>query len=248
MMAAFNLWDVQFDNTTGLYHRVPLSDAQEYSLPGYVVGGPNGGPMQEWIDPANDYNTLFLGPETYRPSHNSYMVANAWAIAEVARLAGKTAVADEWTTRASTLEQKMHDLLWDEDQSYWIDVIWQTNQRVTGRELIGFFPYRFGIGTSDEAIRGLEATLDEEGFLTEFGPTTLEQRNPYYTALKNMTNCCVWNGQSWPFSTSVYLTTLATIARANRSEVITPDFFHQELRKYVLTNYKAGVPYTAESH
>ncbi|GME25418.1 uncharacterized protein K452DRAFT_262464 [Neofusicoccum parvum] len=248
MIASFNLWDVQFDNSTGLYHRVPLSDAQEYSLPGYVVGGPDGGPMQEWIDPANDYTTIFLGPETYRPSHNSYMVANARAIAEVARLAGNTPVASEWAARAAKLEQDMHDLLWDADQNYWIDVVWQTNLRITGRELIGFFPYRFDIENTDDAIRGLEATLDAEGFLTEFGPTTLEQRNPYYTALKNMTNCCVWNGQSWPFSTSVYLGTLAKIARANRSDVITPEFFQQEFRKYVVTNYKGGVPYTAESH
>jgi len=53
--------------------------------------------MQEWNDfglsPAmgggNDYITIWLGPETYRPDFNAYMVAGAWAIGEVASMAGE---------------------------------------------------------------------------------------------------------------------------------------------------------------
>lgn len=51
--------------------------------------------MQEWNDfglsatGVNDYDVIWLGPETYRPSFNAYMVANAWAIGEVAALAGE---------------------------------------------------------------------------------------------------------------------------------------------------------------
>ncbi len=33
MIESFGLWQVQFDEVTGLYHRTPLSDSQEYSLP-----------------------------------------------------------------------------------------------------------------------------------------------------------------------------------------------------------------------
>ena len=97
MIASYNLWNVTRDNTTGLYHRNPLQDAQEYSLPGYLTGGPGGGPMEEWNDfglstsmgGGNDYTEIWLGPETYRPSFNSYMIANAWAIGEVAAMAGE---------------------------------------------------------------------------------------------------------------------------------------------------------------
>lgn len=99
MMSGFWLWNVTRDNTTGLYHRNPLQDAQEYSLPNYLVGGPDGGPMQEWNDfglsasmgGGNDYNLIWLGPETYRPSMNAFMIGGAWAIAEVAKLAHKYA-------------------------------------------------------------------------------------------------------------------------------------------------------------
>lgn len=97
LVGMYKLWDTTRDNITGLYHRNPLQDAQEYSLPGYLVGGPDGRPMQEWNDfgssltsnPGNDYNTIWLGPETYRPSMNAYMVANAWAVGTVAALAEK---------------------------------------------------------------------------------------------------------------------------------------------------------------
>ena len=46
----------------------------------------------------------------------------------------------------------------------------------------------------------------------------------------------------------MYLGTLARIARNNLSDVITPALFNQEMNKYTRTNYKDGVPYTAESH
>ncbi|KAK5171897.1 uncharacterized protein LTR77_003534 [Saxophila tyrrhenica] len=50
MVSIYHLWNTTRDNRTGLYHRNPLQDAQEYSLPGYLTGGPGGGPMQEWND------------------------------------------------------------------------------------------------------------------------------------------------------------------------------------------------------
>lgn len=41
----YSLWDGLRNNVTGLYHWTPLADAQEYSLPGYLTGGPGGGPV-----------------------------------------------------------------------------------------------------------------------------------------------------------------------------------------------------------
>lgn len=191
MIKTFNFWNVTMDSTTGLYHRTPLSDAQEYSLPGFLTGGPNGGPMQYWQDFNNDFITIWLGPETYRPNFNAYMVAGARAISEVAALSGNAALAQDWNTTASELYTKMEDLLYNEDINFWIDVVEGTNYEAVGRELIGYFPFRFDVGTDEHMIQGLEAGLDSEGFITEYGPTTLEQRNPYYTALKNTTYCCV---------------------------------------------------------
>lgn len=134
----------------------------------------------------------------------------------------------------------MEGLLYSQQLNFWIDVVEHTNLRCEGRELIGYFPYRFDVGTNSTFIQGLETATNDEHFLTEFGPTTLEQTNPYYTALKNTTYCCQWQGQSWPFSTSVYLGTLARIARNGLSSTITPTLFYQEMAKYTATNYKDG--------
>lgn len=256
MIQTYDLWNITRDPTTGLYHRNPLQDAQEYSLPGYLTGGPGGGPMQTWDDfglsagegGGNNYALIWLGPETYRPSQMSYMIANAYAISEVASIAGESALASTWSAYADDLYAKMLDVMWSEELQFWIDVVEGTNFRCLGRELIGYYPYRFGVGTNSTFVKGLEYGLDNEHFISEFGPTTLEQVNPYFTALKNTTYCCQWNGQSWPFSTSVFLTVLATMARENVSSVATPQFFYNALETYAKTNYKDGVPYTAESH
>lgn len=191
LIKTYELWNGTVDRATGLYHRTPLQDAQEYSLPGYLTGGPGAGPVQMWNDPANDYDTVWLGPETYRPNFNAYMVAGARAIAAVATLAGNDDLASQWDGVAEALYARMRERLYDSELNFWIDVVAGTDLACRGRELIGYFPYRFGVGVEPEIERGLLAGLTPEAFLTEFGPTTLEQTNPYFTALKNTTYCCV---------------------------------------------------------
>lgn len=83
-------------------------------------GGPNGGPVEVWNSFDNNYTTIDVGPETYRPSHNSFMVAGAGAIASIAQLAGQTALAQEWKTNRDTLYMNMEKLLWNEDLKFWI--------------------------------------------------------------------------------------------------------------------------------
>ena len=77
---------------------------------------------------------------------------------------------------------------------------------------------------------------------------TFELTNVYYEELRNLTYLTPWNGQSWPFSTCVYLRTLARLAREYRSTVVTPEFFQQELSTYTRTNYRAGKLDTTECH
>ena len=199
MIFSYDLWNSTVDPTTDLYHRTTVLDGQEYSLTGYVVGGPNSGMVTDWLSWDNNYSIIHRGPETYRPNVNAYMVAGARAIAEVATLAGNPALAQQWTSRADTVEAAMNKLLYNAELNYWIDVVKGSNVPAVGRQLIGYFPYRFDVGTSDVNIRGLEAGLTNQAFLTEFGPTTLEQTNPYYTAGKNLTYCCVRDVSFFPF-------------------------------------------------
>ncbi|KAE8452221.1 hypothetical protein EG329_001688 [Mollisiaceae sp. DMI_Dod_QoI] len=238
MSRLFYYWNSVYDSGPGLYYFTPNFDAQEYSLPGYIVA-PDGGQLQ--LD----------GPNTYRPDHNAYMVANARAIVQVAKQAGDDAVVATFSKTASQLEQAIYDHLWDPSQNFFVDVIMPNNPNLTkvmGREEVGIFPYRFGIGlTPQYANASVQELFDPQGFLTIYGPTTLEVRNQYYTATKPSDYCCFWQGQSWPFSTAHTLKSLAAIYRSGNTSV-TAEQYVQYLDMYATTQHKNGTPYVAESH
>jgi len=174
MIRMWNEWDYSFDSSAGLYYFTPDFDAQEYSLPGYVA------------DPTGSSDLQYVGPDTYRPSINAYMKANALAIANTATQIHNSAVASNFTRIAANIESAMQDHLWDPVQQFYVDVIRPNNPnltRITGREEVGLFPFRFGIGlNSTYASPAIQELFDPNGFLTTYGPSTLEVRNQYYDA------------------------------------------------------------------
>ncbi len=237
MAKLFRYWDYTYDDTVGLYYYTPNWDAQEFSLPGYIVA-PNGGQLQ------------YDGPDTYRPNHNAYMVANARAVALVATEAGDLRTASKFIKIADQLENSIYAHLWDPVQKFFVDVIRPNNpnlSRVQGREEVGLFPFRFGVGLNEQfANASVQQLFDPLGFFATYGPTTLEIRNPYYAATKPGGACCYWNGQSWPYSTSHVLKSLAAIYRS--TDCTTTEQYVEYLGRYATTQHKDGVPYIAESH
>jgi glycogen debranching enzyme len=221
-----------YDQDAGLYYFTPNFDAQEYSLPGYVAS-PSGGQLQ--LD----------GPDTYRPSLNAYMFANAKAISEVAAQAGDAETSQNFSQIANQLEQAIISKLWDPAQNFFVDVIRPDNPNLTkivGREEVGFYPFRFGIGLDPQyATPSVQQLFDSQGFLTDYGPTTLEVRNQYYTATKPSGYCCFWQGESWPFSTAHTLKSLAAIYRSGNTTV-SPEQYVQYLDIYATTQHKDGKP------
>lgn len=245
MLELWHEWDNVFDSTLGLYYFPPIFDAQEFSLPGWVVS--DGG--------RNNLTLTFLGPDTYRPSHNAYMVANAQAIAKTAQLAGNPSLVQEYTTVAKAIEDAMYRSLWDDNLQFFVDYIRKNEQSMGldgpthGRQLVGLFPYRFGIGLSasyaNDPIREL---FDPQGFQAQYGPTTIERRNEFYMATKPSSYCCYWNGQSWPYSTSHVLKSVAAAYRSGKVSV-TAEQYYSLLSTYATTQHDVdGNPFVAESH
>ncbi|KAI0008073.1 Six-hairpin glycosidase-like protein [Xylariaceae sp. FL0662B] len=241
MVRVWHQWDGVFDTDAGLYYYKPVWDAQELSLPGFVA------------DPNGTNPTLRMdGPDTFRPSHNAYMVANARAIATAASLARDGFREVEFTMLADDLESAMYQRMWAPEQQFFMDIIRPGNPnltRLTGREQVGLFPYRFGIGLNKTyAQPAVDSMFDPEGFWAPFGPTTLEIRDPWFMAEKPIEEyCCYWNGMSWPYSTGHTLKSLAAIYRAGTTNVTAEQYF-EYLRKYARTQQKDGHPYVAESH
>lgn len=136
-----NVWPVvpcvRLDSWTLRLHTSVLYDAQEYSLPGYV---------SNTVKPNPDI--LFPGPDTFRPSLNSYMVANADAIVAVATAVGDADVASKYSTISQNLRQAMLTNLWNSSQQVSVDNIRAGSPgagQVIGREEVGFYPFRYGI-------------------------------------------------------------------------------------------------------
>ena len=122
------------------------------------------------------------------------MVANARAIAQTANLAGDDATANNFTSIANSLEAAIFKHLWDPELEFFVDVIRSNNSNLVqlpGREEVGLYPFRFDIGLQSQynnpAYRNL---FDYEGFMTQYGPTTLETRDSHYDAIKPATYCC----------------------------------------------------------
>ncbi|KAI1451246.1 Six-hairpin glycosidase-like protein [Annulohypoxylon moriforme] len=240
MIRLWHEWDQVFDATAGLYYYQPVWDAQELSLPGFVAD-PNG----------TDWTLRKDGPDTFRPSHNAYMVANARAISRAAELAHNGLNNVLFSRLADDLETAMYTRMWAPEQQFFMDIIRPNNPnltRLTGREQVGLFPYRFGIGLNKSyAQPAVDSMFDPEGFLAPYGPTTLEIRDPWFMAVRPDDYCCYWNGMSWPYSTGHTLKSLAEIYRSGTTNV-TAEQYYQYLQMYARTQQKEGQPYVAESH
>ncbi|KAG8625146.1 hypothetical protein KVT40_006897 [Elsinoe batatas] len=75
MINLFNQWNDHLDTGKGLYYIEPLPDATEYTISSIDASGGQDG---------------FTGGDAFRPTINSYMWANAIAVAKIADLAGRS--------------------------------------------------------------------------------------------------------------------------------------------------------------
>ncbi|KAI2614748.1 Six-hairpin glycosidase-like protein [Hypoxylon fragiforme] len=240
MIRLWHEWDPYFDEAAGLYYYQPVWDAQELSLPGFIAD-PNG----------TDWTLRKDGPYTFRPNHNAYMVANARAIARAANLVNDRRNEVLFSGLADELEAAIYKRMWAPEQQFFMDIIRPNNPnltRLTGREQVGLFLYRFGIGLNTSYSQpAVDSMFDPQGFLAPYGPTTLEIRDPWFMAVRPDDYCCYWNGMSWPYSTSHTLKSLAKIYHSKTTNVTAEQYF-QYLQTYARTQQKNGQPYVAESH
>ncbi|CAG2115456.1 unnamed protein product, partial [Medioppia subpectinata] len=91
--------------------------------------------------------------------------------------------------------------------------------------------------------------FNPEGFGTRYGPSTCETRSKWYDGTQR-SQCCWWNGNSWPYSTAHVLSSVAAHLRQYTSQNprVTRDQYYQLLETYAITQYKDNKPYVAECH
>lgn len=154
-----------------------------------------------------------------RPTLNSYMCIDAWAIAQFAAYYKETEIEQKYLKKYEELKKAVNENLWqngfyrafhfeEEQEGASCEEIIKGWQDKSPRELIGYIPWMFGIPEPGrEAV--FDALTDPNGFYTQYGLTTAEKTDPRF--LYEVNHECLWNGYVWPFATAQTLTAMGNV-------------------------------------
>ena len=205
----------------------------------------------------------FSGAPGYRPTLNSYLYADAVAIAAIARRAGRDELAEEYEGKATALKEQVEQNLWDPEREFFFPMYRDTETfeghtveagslthqtgrfagSPHGRELIGYVPWQFNLPSPGHES-AWKFLMDEDYFFAERGPTVTERNDPLFSISPN---CCVWSGNSWPYATGQTLKAMANALQNYDELPISAEEYAELLNIYALTHRKSGLPYIAEA-
>ena len=220
LVADYERWELERQRDDGLFWQFDVRDGMEESISGSRV------------------------KQNIRPTINSYMAANARAIARVAALTRRPELVSKFTEKHQTLRNKMVAELWDSDSRFF-KVRFEEGGLSAAREAIGFIPWMFDLAQPKHAEAWAQMN-DPAGFSAPRGLTTAERRHPDFRT--HGVGTCEWDGAVWPFATSQTLTGLAGVLRGPPQPFVTRrDYFHA-LRTYAYAHQMNGQPYIGEYH
>ncbi|MCA9258443.1 MAG: hypothetical protein KDA61_04545, partial [Planctomycetales bacterium] len=179
-----------------------------------------------------------------RPTINSYMAANARAIADFAQAAGRDELAREFGDLGDSLRRQMVDRLWDADAGFF-KVRLEDGSFSDCREAIGFIPWMFDLADEEQSVAWRQVT-DRGGFWAPRGLTTAERRDPRFRS--HGTGTCEWDGAVWPFATSQTLTGLARHLQQVDEPAVPRRTFFDQLLTYADAHQRDGKRYLGEYH
>lgn len=223
LMTYFDTLEGRQLTDTGLYYSFDGKDAMECSI--------SGGCTEEIPS--------FPG---LRPSMNSYMAANALAIADIAEFAGRRETADVYRKKGQAIRENMLTRLWDgsffkavhstDRETY--PALQELSPERNVRELLGYIPWMF-----DLPPQGYECAFEDllcpEGFSSPYGLTTAEQRHPRF--LYEYEHSCLWNGYIWPFATTQTLVAVMNLLEHYDQDVISWKHYYDMLLTYAQMHY-----------
>ena len=207
-----------------------------------------------WQYDGQDGMEVAIGGTGKRPTINSYMYADAKAIAYIAGLNNQTELQNQFATAAETTKQLVLDKLWDKKAEFFKVIPSSDDPNVkspdtvcSARELLGFVPWYVNLVPNKQGYeRAWKQLMDPKGFYAPFGPTTAEQRHPAFQ-ISYEGHECQWNGPSWPFATSQVLTALTNVLNDYDQDVISKQDFYETLKIYTKSHRFRQVPPNGDS-
>ncbi|WP_338466171.1 discoidin domain-containing protein [Novosphingobium sp. ZN18A2] len=236
MRHIYGLWDDHYDFGKGLYFIEPLLDATEYTVSSIDASGGKDG---------------FRGGDSFRPSINSYMFANARAISNIARLAGDGSLSRKFAGRAEDLRKRVVSDLWNQPLTHFTDRYKVGNEHVAywqpvrARELVGYLPWTFDLAPdSARYATAWSHLLDPASLAGAHGMRTVEKSYEYYMRQYRYLGTapeCQWNGPVWPYQTTQVLTGMANLLdHYNETGPVTRSTWMRLLRQYTALHFQAG--------
>lgn len=193
--------------------------------------------MEKSISGSDEEGTPSKG---VRPTLNSYMAANAFAISHFAKIAGDSALAQKFEEKYNTLKEKINTLLWDGSfykaihQNIDNPSFKNVPQSRNVKELIGYIPWCYALPPQGREA-AFSQLFDESGFMSPYGLTTAEKRHSRY--LYKNEHECLWNGYIWPFATSQVLNAMGVLLEKYEQNTINKDHFYKILKDYANMHY-----------
>lgn len=127
---------------------------------------------------------------------NSYLVRELDAMAEIAKILGLPQEAQQFTQHAAALRQKINEVFWDEEDSFYYDRSEKTGRLNRLKSIAGFMPLWCGAASPAQAERLVkEHLINENEFWTPYPIATWSRSEPDY--LPSRDNCCNWMGATW---------------------------------------------------
>ena len=167
----------------------------------------------------------------YRPLVNSAMWGEAKAISEIAAIAGRKELADEFAAKADSLEQNIKSKLWSGKREFFMTMS-DSGEHRDVRELFGYAPWYFGMPLAGYGKAWSQVT-DRDGFFAPCGLTNPEQRAPGFDVGYEFNRTpCRHDGPTWPYDTSIALTALANAIQSGNDVAAGPADYVTLLHQY----------------
>lgn len=223
LVAYYEKWEQTHGLSSGMFWSIDNYDAMEFS----ISGTPSDKKARKGI----------------RPTLNSYMCADAYAIAEMAKKAGDTVTEQKFREKHEALKKQINALLFEDgfyrayhyDDGADTDTVIENGRGLSPREEIGYIPWMFGIPENgrEEAFKLL---ADRNAFFTDYGIATAEISHPRF--LYEVGHECLWNGYVWPFATSQTLTALINVIRNYGCDESYKKLFFDLLKQYAVSHHR----------
>jgi hypothetical protein len=179
------------------------------------------------------------------------MFANARAISRLATMAGDTAMAKEFATRADALQAHILNDLWSDSLTHFIDRYQVDNEHVKywtpirARELVGYLPWMFDLPPDDPRYaQAWKHLLSPTSLGGKAGMRTVEASYEYYMRQYRYLGTapeCQWNGPIWPYQTTQVLHAMGNLLdHYDRVGPVTRSDYMRLLRQYTALHYQGA--------